>query len=466
MSSRQTSGERYRRLSPRVHGLDAEAVVRHQRARLRAAMVELVVRGGYTAVRVSDLIRLAHISRPTFYALYSDKEECLLDAYDETSRLLSRAIVDAYRRSRHPDGPVRSGMGAFLEFAAAEPDATAFFVYGGLGGGGRGLERYNRAFVALMRRIRSGGAGVGRLQADDLTIRAVLGGVREVAATRLRRGEADSLPGLADELTAWVLSYPPDAPAILAERPTRDALQPPLDGERSWRPASPRERFARLPSGRHDLTREFIAYSQRERIMDALADIVAEKGYAGLTVTEIARRANVSHKTFYEHFPGKRDAYLAAGRTGGEWGFQAAVEAYAVHAGDWPRAVAAGLQAYLRYLAAEPGHARLGFVDIFTADPEVLVLRDEIVAAFVAYLDPGFELAARTVPRIAAQAIGGAVLEILQDHIQREPIERLPELAPQVVYIVLTPFLGPRPAARVAVGEAEPSAGVTRADAG
>jgi AcrR family transcriptional regulator len=464
MSSRQTSGGRYRGLAPRTHGLDANAVARHQRARLRAAMVELVVRQGYHAIRVADLIRLAHVSRPTFYALYRDKEACFLDAYDETSRRVTRTILDAYRRSRAEGGPVRAGMGAFLGLAAAEPDATAFFVYGGLGGGARGLERYNRAFVALMRRLRG---GLPAAAVDDLTIRAVLGGVREVVAIRLRRGEAQELPGLADDLTAWALSYPPSAPAILTAHRPRAVKLPTLEEQRPWRPTSPRERFARLPSGRHDLTREFIEYSQRERILDALADIVAEKGYPGLTVTEIARRANVSHKTFYEHFPGKREAYLAAGRMGGEWGFQAAVEAYAAHAGDWPRAVAAGLEAYLRYLAVEPGHARLGFVDIFTADPEVLQLRDEIVGAFVAYLDPGFELAGaeRPVPRIAPDAIGGAIWELLQDHIQHEPIERLPLIAPQVVYLALTPFLGAARAARVAVGEPEPQAGASGADA-
>jgi AcrR family transcriptional regulator len=500
MSSRQSSGERYRGLAPRIHGLDADAVARHQRARLREATIELVVRRGYHAVRVSDVIGLAHVSRPTFYALYPDKEACFLDAYDETSRRVTRTVADAYRRSRHPQGPVRAAMGTFLELAAAEPDTIAFLIYGGLGGS-RGLERYNRAFLALVRRLR--GRSAAPAAADDLTIRAVLGGVREVVAIRLRRGEAEGLPAHADELTAWALSYPPAAPPILAARSPR-AVEPPLSGrghpgepplsgrglsgepprsgrvlpgkqpqppaaesQRPWRPDSPRERFARLPSGRHDLTREFIEFSQRERIMDALADIVAEKGYPRLTVTEIARRAGVSHKTFYEHFPGKREAYLAAGRTGGEWGFQAAVEAYAVHAGDWPRAVAAGLEAYLRFLAVEPGHARLGFVDIFTADPEMLALRDEIVTAFVAYLQPGFELAhaRRPVPPIAPDAIGGAVWELLQYHIRHEPIERLPLFAPQVAYIALTPFLGARRAARVAVDAPEPAKGASGAGA-
>ena len=488
MSSRQTSGERYRGLAPRIHGLDADAVARHQRARLRAALIELVGQRGYPAVRVSDIIRLAHISRPTFYTLYGDKEACFLDAYAETSRRVTRSVVDAYRRARGVEGSVRAGMGAFLELAAAEPDTAAFLVYGGLGGGSRGRERYDRALLALIRRLR-GGVAAPAAAADELTIKAVLGGVREVVSIRLRRDEAQQLPGLADELTAWALCYPPTVPPVLAgwvaaagellrgRRPSADGqrqLSPSPGDDRlqnvheefmgaaaasPWRPDSPRERFARLPSGRHDLTREFIEYSQRERIMDAVADVVAEKGYTGLTVTEIARRANISHKTFYEHFPGKRDAFLAAGRIGGEWGFQAAVEAYAVQVGDWPRAVAAGLRAYLRFLAVEPGHARLGFVDIFTADPEALQLRDEIVAAFVAYLRPGFELvqADRLVPPIAADAIGGAIWELLQHHIQHEPIARVVLLAPQVTYIALTPFLGASRAARIAVDTTVPS---------
>ncbi|HXA55460.1 MAG TPA: TetR/AcrR family transcriptional regulator [Solirubrobacteraceae bacterium] len=458
MSSRQTSEERYRALPPGLHGLDAEAVARHQRTRLRAAIVELVVRGGYHAVRVDDVLRLAHVSRPTFYALYRDKEACFLDAYDEVARRISRAIVTAHRRARDATGAIHAGIATFLALAAADPDAVAFFIYGGLGGGERGREHYNRALLALTSRLRRGTTAA----VDDLTIRAVLGGLREVVAIRLRRGEAPELPQLAEPLTAWVLAYPPAAPAIVTAS-AAGALSPPAGD----RPDSPRERFTRLPSGRHDLTPEFIRYSQRERIMDAVADIVAERGYPALTVTEIARRANVSHKTFYEHFPGKREAFLAAGRTGGEWGFQAAVEAYAVHAGDWPRAVAAGLQAYLRFLAVEPGHARLGFVDVFTADPEALQLRDEIVAAFVAYLRPSAEVAGiRPMPAIAADAIGGAIWELLQAHIQREPIELLPSLAPKVVYIALAPFLGPRRAARVAVGGSGTEAGARAARLG
>ena len=50
-----------------------------------------------------------------------------------------------------------------------------------------------------------------------------------------------------------------------------------------------------LPRGRHDLPREFIARTQRDRLIDAMARTVAAKGYAaaslgdGLSVLESLR---------------------------------------------------------------------------------------------------------------------------------------------------------------------------------
>src|SRR2546423_608380 len=52
----------------------------------------------------------------------------------------------------------------------------------------------------------------------------------------------------------------------------------------------------RVPSGGPDLPRGVVGSSERERILDATAEIVAEKGLAALTIPEIASRANVSHE--------------------------------------------------------------------------------------------------------------------------------------------------------------------------
>ena len=67
-----------------------------------------------------------------------------------------------------------------------------------------------------------------------------------------------------------------------------------------------------LPKGRHGLSRQFIASNQRERLLDAIANVVAEKGYAATRVADITDYAGVSRKTFYELFSDKEDCFLAA----------------------------------------------------------------------------------------------------------------------------------------------------------
>ena len=67
-----------------------------------------------------------------------------------------------------------------------------------------------------------------------------------------------------------------------------------------------------LPRGaRLDLRAELRA-SQVGRLVCAVADCVAAKGYASTSVADIIAAAGVSRKTFYEHFADKEACFLAA----------------------------------------------------------------------------------------------------------------------------------------------------------
>jgi AcrR family transcriptional regulator len=68
----------------------------------------------------------------------------------------------------------------------------------------------------------------------------------------------------------------------------------------------------RLPKGPHDLTREQVRASQRQRILDAVLDVVGEHGYAAATVGHVTTAAGISRTTFYEQFASKQDAFLTA----------------------------------------------------------------------------------------------------------------------------------------------------------
>jgi AcrR family transcriptional regulator len=475
------SGSRYRRLPTGAHGLDPEEVRRDQRERLQTALIELIAQRGYQAVRILDLTKLARVSRPTFYSLYADKEELFLAAYDEIAKRTASTIMAAYETQGSPGERLRRAMRAFAELAAAEPEAVSLMVLGAFGAGPKALERRNRTLEALeqsigssrsagrssigtrggaSRKTRKGGSGA---DGADLTVKVILGGIREVTAARLRRGQAGALPGLVDELAAWAESYPAKPPAGL--EPPRHATPrgDARDGEeaeddyshhRAKLMASERARQAegRLPSGRHDLPRQFIVKNQRERIVDATAAIVAEKGLAGLTIPEIARRANVSHQTFYEMYPTKDDAFLGAQKVGLHQALGVAVQAYEAQGEDWPMGVAAGIRALLDYLASEPAHAHLTVVDTFAASPLAIEIRDTGMHAFAAYLQPGYHYApsSRSVPGIAPEAIAGGIWQVLHNHIEHERVQDIAELAPQLVYVALAPFIGGKEAGRIA----------------
>jgi AcrR family transcriptional regulator len=465
---------RIRRLPGSSQTPDRDEVRRRQRERLQTAIAKLIARHGYHAVRVLDITKAARVSRPTFYSLYRDKEELLIAAYEEVAGRTAKSIIAAYNAEGSPAERLRSALREFAELAAAEPEAMSLLVLGAFGAGTNALERRNRmletlemSIVASRDRVPASSAAsaapAGGPGADGLTVKLILGGIRELTAARLRRGRAGELPALAAELTAWAASYPAKPPAGL-ERPAPQAEPGPgapagLASERA------RRAQGRLPSGRHDLPRDFIIKSQRERIVDATAAIVAERGLAGLTIPEIARRASVSHQTFYEMYPGKHEAYLGAQKVGLHQALLVTGEAYERHREDWPSAVAEGLRALIDYLASEPAHAHLTIVETFAASPEAIEVRDSALRAFAAYLSPGYEIARSelAVPAIAAEAIAGGIWQVLHFYVANERLAELPALVPLLTYMALTPFLGaseateaarrPRPRAAASSGD-------------
>ena len=49
----------------------------------------------------------------------------------------------------------------------------------------------------------------------------------------------------------------------------------------------------------------------RAAIEDAFEDLLAEKGYSGVTITEVLERANIGKSTFYAHYTCKEDLLAA-----------------------------------------------------------------------------------------------------------------------------------------------------------
>src|SRR5947209_9973595 len=94
---------------------------RPQRARLLEAMVRAVAEKGYEAATVADAVRLAKVSRGTFYELFESKEACLLAAYQAGYEVLEQRIDEAIAGAGDWRDELRLGIRAYLRALSQDP---------------------------------------------------------------------------------------------------------------------------------------------------------------------------------------------------------------------------------------------------------------------------------------------------------------------------------------------------------
>lgn len=201
-----------------------------------------------------------------------------------------------------------------------------------------------------------------------------------------------------------------------------------------------------LPAGRHGLTRDFVAQSQRARILDALVACVGEQGYPETRVTDLIARSGVSRKTFYEHFADKEECFLAAYDAAASLLMTGVTAAYEAE-DAWTDAMRAALTAFLSFLAEHPDLTRLCIVDVHAVGARALARRDAAVRGFYYFLDAGRADAPRALPGLTAEAVTGGMYEIVYGRVLRGAIDELPRLLPELMYWAMMPFLGHEAAA-------------------
>ncbi|MFG1998121.1 TetR/AcrR family transcriptional regulator [Spirillospora sp. NPDC048911] len=173
-----------------------------------------------------------------------------------------------------------------------------------------------------------------------------------------------------------------------------------------------RARSAEPLSGRsHGLTREEVAARQRSRLLVAMVEVAAEKGYVATSVADVLRRSRVSRLTFYENFANKEACFIAAYELVTDLLVEQ-VEA-ALRLGGTPlerldRVVAA----YLAALAAEPEVARVFLVEVYAAGVEVLGRRLTVQATLTEWVAEAF---GATTPeqRLACETVVGALVSLV-----------------------------------------------------
>jgi len=200
----------------------------------------------------------------------------------------------------------------------------------------------------------------------------------------------------------------------------------------------------KLPSGRHGLPREVVVRSQRERMVESMIAVVALKGYTETTVADIISNAGVSRATFYEQFADKEDCFIAAYGTVMERMLTYVAEGFTVDTEDWVAQIRGGVRNLLVYLAQNPVAARVGIVEGFGAGARARDRYQQAVSSFFPFLDAGRKLSpdGDRIPDHAARVIVGGVSALMFNEASAGHAEKLPDLLPEMMYMVVAPYLG------------------------
>lgn len=184
---------------------------------------------------------------------------------------------------------------------------------------------------------------------------------------------------------------------------------------------------------------------QRERILRALVEVGAKRGYEGIRVDEVAAVAGVSRAEFERHFADKEDCFLAAYEAMSDLLIASVSAAFERTAGrPWADRVAAALSDLVALLAAEAELARMPIVEVTAIPGEARVRSRQALDRFVPFLEqgrgaggPGVELPAQT----ARFAIGGAT-SLIFDEFRAGRGPELEAILPELVFAVTMPYLG------------------------
>jgi AcrR family transcriptional regulator len=199
-----------------------------------------------------------------------------------------------------------------------------------------------------------------------------------------------------------------------------------------------------LPRRPYGTVREELRASQRGRLICAVADAVATKGYAATSVADIIRLAGVSRRTFYEHFDDKEACFLASYDTGAE-AIYAAMLASAEGVEDWEELLDAVFGTWLEFLEADLAFTRAYMIEFWAAGDaarERWAERRERTAGLLKALherarkdDPDIVPVSDTV----VAAVVGGVNRVVISHVLEERDGSLSELKPELLrFIKLT----------------------------
>ena len=225
MSSQDHDGHAETRTvaGPGQNGLGRDDVATIQRARLLAAMFDVVWERGAAHVTVADVSTRSGVSRRTFYELFDDRDDCLLAAFDEAIDRVTAVVIPAYEGPGQWREKIRNALVGLLGVFDWQPGIARLLVVESLAAGPLALQHRAHILQVLAEVVDRGREASGTTrEIPALTAEGVVGAVLSVIHARLVSDDARPLIELTSPLMGIiVLPYQgPSAARKEIERPT------------------------------------------------------------------------------------------------------------------------------------------------------------------------------------------------------------------------------------------------------
>ena len=198
---------RLARLPPGRHGLPRDFVVRNQRDRLAAGIVAVVAAHGLNETTVAEICTAAGVSRRTFYAYFSSKEDCYLATYASIVEYVRGAADEAAMLADDWPGRIAAKLRTPLELFAANPDLASFSLVAPQRAGGPVTARYRQLMSQAVEYLCEGMPPPPRTRSPSEAVAAsLIGGMVALVARELDEGRGGELPRLLPDLLELFLT--------------------------------------------------------------------------------------------------------------------------------------------------------------------------------------------------------------------------------------------------------------------
>ena len=402
------------------------------RERICDAARDLVLEHGYGTPTVEMVVERAGVDRAEFDRHFADLEDCCLQIYIENIEDFDEVVFGAFDRPGSWRDRLRAAAYALARFLRDRPPDVRFDVVEMSSAGPVPRVHRERQLQRMVDLV-----DLGRQELDDpdslnrSAAESVVGAIYALIVGELQAGRADAAAAesiVPDVMFVALRPYLGHAVAI-----EEFEIPPPPEPPRPGRERGPVPVRTSEPGP-----------VLRERVREAVIDLVLANGFEAVSATMVAERAGIGLALFERHFGDLQSCCLRVYDENGA-AFEREVLPAFEGPGEWRVRVRAVIYATARFVREHPRRAAFGLVHIPGAGEVAQAYRERLLQRMVDLVDLGRQELddPDSVSREVAERIVGTIYaRVFQDVQDPWSMSALEDRVPALMCLVVRPYLG------------------------